>query len=41
MKIRVNKHKLNIQYQVLHEEVKLSNMRTAYIMHIPTPLSLT
>ena len=40
MKIRVNKHKLNIHYiEVLSEEVELSN--TAYVMHIPTPLSLT
>ena len=42
MKIRVNKHKLNIHYiEVLSEEVVLSNTRTAYVMHIPTPLSLT
>ena len=42
MKIRVNKHKLNIHYiEVLSEEVELSNTRTAYVMRIPTPLSLT
>ena len=42
MKIRVNKHKLNIHYiEVLSEEVELSNTRTAYVMHIPSPLSLT
>ena len=39
MKIKVNKHKLNIHY--LREEVELSNTRTAYVMHIPTTLSLT
>ena len=38
MKIKVNKHKLNIHYR---EEVELSNTRTAYVMHIPTTLSLT
>ena len=37
MKIKVNKHNLN----VLREEVELSNTRTAYVMHIPTTLSLT
>ena len=40
MKIKVNKHKLNIHYRaVLREEVELT--RTAYVMHIPTTLSLT
>ena len=37
MEIKVSKHKLN----VLREEVKLSNTRTAYVMHIPNTLSLT
>ena len=42
MKIRVNKHKLNIHYiEVLSEEVVLSNTRTAYVMRIPNTLSLT
>ena len=42
MKIKVNKHKLNIHYsEVLREEVELSNTRTAHVMHIPTTLSLT
>ena len=41
MKIRVNKHKLNIHYRGSREEVELSNTRTAYVMHIPTTLSLT
>ena len=41
MKIKVNKHKLNIHYEVLREEVELSNTRTAYVMHIPTTMSLT
>ena len=42
MKIKVNKHKLNIHYpEVLREEVELSNTRTAYVMHIPNTLSLT
>ena len=27
--------------EVLREEVELSNTRTAYVMHIPTTLSLT
>ena len=41
MKIKVNKHKLNIHYpEVLREEVELSNTRTAHVMHIPTTLSL-
>ena len=40
MKIKVNKHKLNIHYRG-SEEVELSNTRTAYVMHIPTTLSLT
>ena len=37
MEIKVSKHKLN----VLREEVKLSNTRTAYVMHIPNTLTLT
>ena len=37
MEIKVSKRKLN----VLREEVKLSNTRTAYVMHIPNTLSLT
>ena len=42
MKIKVNKHKLNIHYpEVLREEVEFRNTRTAYVMHIPTTLSLT
>ena len=43
MKIKVNKQKLNIHYRgyVLREEVELRNTRTAYVMHIPTTLSLT
>ena len=42
MKIKVNKHKLNIHYRGSpREEVELSNTRTAYVMHIPTTLSLT
>ena len=41
MKIKVNKHKLNIHIEVLREEVELSNTLTAYVMHIPTTLSLT
>ena len=42
MKIKVSKHKLNIHgtIEVLREEVELSNTRTAYVMHIPTTLSL-
>ena len=42
MKIKVSKHKLNIHYiKVLSEEVKLSNTRTSYVMHITNTLSLT
>ena len=42
MKIKVNKHKLNIHtIEVLREEVELSNTRTAYVMHIPNTLNLT
>ena len=41
MEIKVSKHNLNIHYQVLREDVELSNTRTAYIMHIPNTLSLT
>ena len=41
MKIKVNKHKLNITIDVLREEVELSNTRTAYVMHLPTTLNLT
>ena len=40
MKIKVNKHKSST-IEVLREEVKLSNTRTAYVMHIPNTLSLT
>ena len=40
MKIKVNKHKSST-IEVLREEVKLSNTRTAYVMHIPTKLSLS
>ena len=44
MKIKVNKHKLNIHtIEVLREEVELSNTRTAYVMahshHIESYLS--
>ena len=41
MKITVSKHKLNIHYRSSPEEVELSNVRTAYFMHIPNTLSLT
>ena len=41
MKIKLNKHKLNITTEVLREEVEFSNTRTAYVMYIPTTLSLT
>ena len=41
MKIKVSKHKLNIHYEVLREEVKLSKTRTAFVMHIPNTMSLT
>ena len=38
----MNKYKLNIHYRgsPLREEVELINTRTAYVMHIPTTLSL-
>ena len=39
MKIKVNKHKSST-IEVLREEVKLSNTRTAYVMHIPNTLIL-
>ena len=38
MKIKVSKHKFNIHYEVLREEVELSNSSTAYVMHIPNTL---
>ena len=43
MKIKVSKYNLNIHYRGSpgREEVELSNTRTAYVMHIPTTLSLT
>ena len=43
MKIKVSKYNLNIHYRGSpgREEVELSNTRTAYVMHIPTKLSLS
>ena len=41
MKIKVSKHKLKFTIKVLYEEVKLSNTRTAYVMHVPNTLTLT
>ena len=40
MKIKVSKQKLKTHYRG-SPEVELSNMRTAYVMHIPNTLSLT
>jgi len=40
MKIKV-RTSLTSTIEVLREEVELSNMRTAYVMHIPNTLSLT
>ena len=43
MKIKVSKYNLNIHYggSPSREDVELSNKRTAYVMHIPSTLSLT
>ena len=43
MKIKVSKENLNIHYRGSpgHEEVELSNTRTAYVLYIPNTLSLT
>ena len=41
MKIKVNKHKLNIHYRGSPRGSRTQQHAYAYVMHIPTTLSLT